>query len=514
VRLRLTSGSGQDDYQADLLRFLTKASPYNPGPTPPVGPTASTITMSYEASADLPLNTTDAAIYEARPARFFHVAPFGTAEQHPHINGSTAQTLLPQFVSSRDGATVRSEAEFYIGVSGLVPPQELSLLFQVVDGTADPLAPKPEAHIGWSYLSGNRWIEFDKTAVRDRSGELLKSGIVTLAMPREATADNTLLPAGLYWIRAAVAEWGEAVCKLRLVAAQAVEAVFADRQNAPGFSATPIPAGTVSKLERPDAAVKTISQPFASFGGRGAEQAEDFYTRVSERLRHKDRAIDLWDYEHLILEAFPQVYRARCLNHTRYEPSETGAGAGIYRELAAGHVTIVTLPDLKTQQQRDPLKPYTSLSVLQDIEAFLKQRMNCFARLHVRNPKFEAVRVRFKVRLNEHFDEAYYTGQLKQAIVRFLSPWAFAEGDLPNFGGKIYKSVLINFIEDQPGVDYVTDFQLFHDVDDGQGTVDLDEIEGTKAVSILVSAPADDHDISVINPAAAAQLGEDCGCDA
>ena len=118
-----------------------------------------------------------------------------------------------------------------------------------------------------------------------------------------------LLPSGLFWIRAAVHERSDAVCRLQLVAAQAMEAVFTDRGNSPSFSAKPLPAGTISKLDKPDAAVKSIAQPFASFGGRGAESSQAFYTRISERLRHKDRAIDLWDYERLILEAFPQIYQ-------------------------------------------------------------------------------------------------------------------------------------------------------------------------------------------------------------
>jgi hypothetical protein len=467
--------------------------------------------MGYWANSTLVLNSSVPGAYQNRPGQFFHLTPFGAAEQHPYLTGGGAIYLVPQFEFVRDNTTLTSEAEFYIGIAGLAPPQNLSLLFQVADGTANPLAEKPKPHIDWSYLKKNQWIAFDKTAVRDGTDELLNSGIVTFAMPRDATSDNTLFQSGLFWIRAAVHEKSDAVCRLQLVAAQAMEAVFTDQANSPGFSATPLPAGTISKLDRPDAAVKSVSQPFPSFGGRGAEQSQAFYTRVSERLRHKDRAIDLWDYEHLILEAFPQIYKVKCLNHTCFDPSQSGAG--IYRELAPGHVTVVAIPRLQAQQSRDPLKPYTSLGVLQDIEAFLARRASCFARLHVRNPQFEEVRVRFALRLYDGFDESYYTLQLKQAITRFLSPWAFSDGGAPSFGGKIYKSVLINFVEDQPYVDYVTDFQVFQDIG-VPGTVDLDEVAGSRAVSILVSAPPSKHEISIIKPAPDTELAEACACEA
>lgn len=518
VRLRLSGDIGQSGYQTALITYIKGGGD---APTPqPQAPVAVALTMSYTADSILNLKTANAADFAARTGQFFHLAPFGTAEQHPALTGGDNVALLPQFSFVRGSTPLNSEAEFYIGISGLAPPQNLSVLFEVADGTANPLAVKPKPHIDWSYLSDNLWAAFPENAVVDATGELLDSGIITFAVPSDATNGNSLLPPGLYWIRAAVSEASDAVCRLKLVAAQAMEAVFSDQGNAPDFSATLLPAGTVTKLAAPDAAVKSITQPFPSFSGRGAEAPPDFYRRVSERLRHKDRAIDLWDYEHLILEAFPQIYKARCLNHTQYEPAGTGGtdpcSGGTYRELAPGHVTIITLPNLMTQQQIDPLKPYTSLGVLADIQTFLQERTSCLATLHVTNPQFEEVRVAFKLKLHDGYDAAYYTSQLQQAITRFLSPWAFTGVGVPSFGGTIYKSVLINFVEEQPYVDYVTDFQVFQDIpcDPTSGSTDLDEVTGSRAVSVLVSAPASKHQISIIVAAPDAALAENCGCDA
>lgn len=519
VRLRLSGDIGQSGYQSALIDYI-KGGQKDGAPTPPQVPVAAALTMSYMATSKLNLATANAADFAARKGQFFHLAPFGTAEQHPALTGGDNVALLPQFSFVRDSATLKSEAEFYIGISGLAPPQSLSILFEVADGTANPLATKPKPHIDWSYLSNNLWTAFPENAVVDATGELLNSGIITFAVPADATNDNTLLPAGFYWIRAAVSEASDAVCRLKLVAAQAMEAVFLDQGNAPGFSATPLPAKTISKLAVPDAAVKSITQPFPSFSGRGAEVPTDFYRRISERLRHKDRAINLWDYEHLVLEAFPQIYKARCLNHTHYAPADTGStdpcSGGIYRELAPGHVTVITLPNLATQQQIDPLKPYTSLGLLADIQTFLQKRTTCLATLHVTNPQFEEVRVAFNLKLYDGYDAAYYKSQLQQAITRFLSPWAFTGIGVPSFGGKVYKSVLINFVEQQAYVDYVTDFQVFQDIpcDPTSGSTDFDEVIGSRAVSILVSAPASKHQISIIKAAPDKTLAETCGCDA
>lgn len=524
LRLKLNDGFGQDDYQRALIAFLRKdqvdgkAAP-DPGPHPPQGPVAASLILNYTANTTLELKSADATKLQKCAGKFFHIAPFGTAERHPYLSGGVPVSLLPPFGFARGGAPLASEAECYIGIAGLAPPQNLSLLFQVADGTANPLARKPVPRIDWSYLAGDQWAPFPENAVVDATGGLLNSGIVRFAVPRDATADNRLLPADQYWIRAAVHEASDAVCRLRLVVAQAMEAVFVDQGNVPEFSSTPLPPGTVTQLATPDAAVKGILQPYPSFGGRGAERMPDFYRRVSERLRHKDRAIELWDYERLVLEAFPQIYKVKCLNHTQYEPAgseDAGPCSGdIYRELAPGHVTLIALSGLRGQAQRDPLKPYTSLGLLGDIQAYLTKRCSGFAQLHVRNPQFEEVWVAFTLKLRNGCDEAYYTVQLQQAITHFLSPWAFDGTGSPSFGGKIYKSALIHFVEGQACVDYVTDFQLFQDLPcQPPGSVELDEAVGSRAVSILVSAPASKHQITVIRSASDPTLVESCGCDA
>jgi hypothetical protein len=534
VRLKLSSDFGQSQYEKALSTYIdnviNKVTP-NPKPTPPAGPFITGLTLAYTATQTLLPGSGQQTDFDARLGRFFHLAPFGHAEQHPFLKSGAADPalyLLPQFrhLNSAGGNgfdkklpanhPVRHEAECYIGIADLRPPQNQALFFQIADGTADPVSVKPQPHIHWSYLRDNEWIGFPEDTVQDGTSGLLNSGIITFSVPDDASSVNTLLPAGQHWIRASVAAESDAVCRLQMIAAQALTAIFKNNGNDPAFPAKTLPAGTISKLETPNAAVKGISQPFPGFGGKGAEQADAFYTRISERLRHKDRAIALWDYEHLLLEAFPQIYQAKCLNHTHYEPDEDG---GIYRELAPGHVTIVTVPNQQFHNLRDPLRPYTSLGLLEDIKAFLQQRLSCFVKLHVKNPLFEEVGAHFKVRFHESFDETFYANKLDEAITRFLSPWAFPGGGSPTFGGKIFQSVLINFVEEQPYVDYVTDFKLSHTYTklDGNGqkieVVDLDvaEIEGSKAVSILVSARH--HAIEVINPAQKTTVDSSCPCE-
>lgn len=323
-----------------------------------------------------------------------------------------------------------------------------------------------------------------------------------------------MLPAGLLWLRAAVSEAAGAVCKLISVDAQAAVVTFAPNNNASDFLDKALPAGSISKLKNPDSSVKKNEQPYSSFGGRTKESNRGYYTRVSERLRHKARAITIWDYEHLVLEAFPSIHKVKCLNHTKFDVN-IDSGYMEYNEVLPGNVTVITIPDLQNRNDANPLRPYTNQNTLLEIEEYLKQRVSCHVKLKVKNPRFEEVCVTFKLKLMKGFDDfTFYANQLQQEITQFLTPWAYNSGVDIQFGGKIYKSVIIDFIEERPYVDFIIDVQLFHDSNPdneeagncedaaaaAQGASgNLEEIRASTARSILVSTPASKHLITPVD---------------
>ncbi|MFY7841137.1 MAG: hypothetical protein ACOVP7_12720, partial [Lacibacter sp.] len=225
---------------------------------------------------------------------------------------------------------------------------------------------------------------------------------------------------------------------------------------------------------------------------RALESSESFYIRVSERLRHKARAITVWDYEHLILEAFPLIHKVKCLNHTKSVDAA-------FNEVLPGHVTIITIPDVQHRNDINPLRPYTNQDVLQQIDAFIRKRISCHVQLHVVNPDFEEVQLKFKLRLAKGYDDfTIYSNKLREEITSFLSPWAYGAGEL-DFGGKVYKSVLINFIEERPYVDFITDVEMAqYDATNVLVKADNDEIIASTGKSILVSVASSKHVIDEI----------------
>lgn len=499
MRLVLDGDFGHKKYLSDLTAYLidkNKSIYYSRDvgvlPIEPYTPIIQSLYISYSAVSDV-VDLTAGYDFKNKPVSFFHLYPFGDAEQHAFFNNAPALYLLPQFRHQLDdGKPVLHEGEFYIGIENLEAKQSVNILFQVMDGTADPTISKPDDHIQWSYLSNNEWKAFKSQEISDGTNQLIQSGIISFIIPADATTANTLMPASLLWIRAAIANKSDAICKLITVEAQAAHVTFQDNNNAGDFLNNALPANTISKLKVPQSAIKKINQPYSSFGGRPLESHDAFYVRVSERLRHKARAITIWDYEHLVLEAFPQIHKVKCLNHTKSVDED-------YNEVLPGHVTIITIPDLQQRNDINPLKPYTSQAVLKAIEDYLKKRISCHVQLHVVNPVFEEIMIKFKLKLAKGYDDfTIYAKKLQEEITNFLSPWV--NGGEINFGGRIVKSVLINFIEERPYVDFITDVELLLYAE--IGTVkekDYDEIVASMAKSILVSVPASKHVVEKFN---------------
>jgi hypothetical protein len=507
IRIQLLGDFGHKAYNAAQTEYLIKLAKGETGLTAPVEPYTpklASITLHYKASAATVLTDKDKNNYQNREVQFFHVYPFGETEQHVYTNGTSVVSFLPQFSHTEGGVVNQHAGEFYVGLESLKGGQSVNILFQVLEGSTNPLVNKPDKHITWSYLSGEQWRVFDKLAVSDNTDQLLQSGIISFVLPEDVTNTHFVMPSGYVWLRASVNESAEAVCKLLGVYAQAAVATFKDNDNAPDVYNQPLPAGTITRLVAPMAVIKSVMQPYASFGSRQTETQEHFFTRVSERLRHKDRAITIWDYEHLILEAFPEIHRVKCLNHTKYVEND-------YNEMAPGYVTVITLPNLANRNDTDVLRPYTSQATLKKIETFLKKRMSCHAKLNVRHPLFEEVLLDFKVKITDGLEFIYYSNLLQQEITEFLTPWAYGKTDDAQFGGKVIKSAIINFIEDRSYVDYITDVRMYHRINDVLTGGDLDTITASSARSILVSAKPSQHIITQINTVSTAANTESCG---
>lgn len=439
----------------------TKKTTYSVGTppvvSPPPTPVMKSITVSYSAHEFILFNETSVASFNKRTNLFYHLEPFGFREMHPFITGD-ALSLAPVF-NLDDGNAKGDGGELWIGLNNAKADETYSILLQVADGTANPL--ENMTQVNWYYLAADNWKKFDNLSVTDDTNNLTRSGIVVVKVPAEATIVNSRADNGLLWIKLVVNNHTDAICRLIAVTANAAKATFVQDAAKNIYYTKQLAASTISKFAVPDAAVKKVQQPYASFNGRIKETDSEFYVRASERLRHKNRAVTTWDYERLVLQNYPQIHKVKCINHTGLVTKE-GSTDQKYIETLPGHVTVVTIPALINQVNTNLLRPYTSIGLLTEVQQYLAKLTSPFVKLHVINPQFEEVQFDFSVTFRGTLDPTVFRQQLNDDIEQFLTPWAFNTAKDIEFGGKIEKSVVLNFIEERYYVDFVTCFKMNH----------------------------------------------------
>lgn len=441
-----------DDGAKALDEFLN-GTPGNPGaiakldglkhyaaiiPNEPWTPVISHMSIDYTATASL----TDLDL--------IHLYPYDGTYKAEEIE--LEPTLLPTFCD---------EGTLFIGLDGLVPGSNLDILFQLAEATADSELPKEIVH--WHYLVNNEWrpLRTGFEVLDDATKDLTSSGIIKYALPETMTNDNTVMPKKLHWIKATIPKNSRAVSETTAILAQAMLAVFTnDAANDKLRLSKPLPAGSISKLFEADASIKTVSQPFDSFDGALPEAEKMFYVRVSETLRHKGRAIQAFDYERIALQAFPKLFKAKCINHSLQLNANEFTNDFPF---APGFVILALIPDLTKLKAGNSFEPKVPVSMLEEIDAYIRKRISPFVRFRSVNPRYEKIHFSIRVQLVKGKDAGYYTDKLKQDVRELLAPWAIGKYDKLSFGQCVYRSDIIRLLETSDYVDFITELKMGRD---------------------------------------------------
>ncbi|GGA83730.1 hypothetical protein GCM10011369_27170 [Neiella marina] len=446
----------------------------------PYTPELSSISIDYQAySNEVTVSSINADDFANDELKLFHIDCFGQRPEHSY------QRAQLSFVSERRVPLFPEHQEqgaLLIGLSNLAAGQSCQLLFQLVDGSADPNL--PAATLQWSVLCDNYWqLLNQQQLVFDRSKGLLRSGLVKLLIPTNATTTNSLMPTGLIWLKVATNDDVAAINLLRGIYANAIEVVVQNSANRTDYDA--LLAGTIGQFKLGGQQVKTVQHPFDGYAGAAAESAADFATRVAERLKHKDRALTIDDIERLTLQAFANVHRVKAIPHARVVGDH-----GHFH--SPGDITVVLVPRASNNAQ-DPYRPKADQLTIANAKALLSQRTSMQTTIHVVNPLYLQLQLRFKVRFTAGLEFNYYRDQLQNAIQHLLSPWltnSSAAGDSPQpqFGGQIHKSTVMHFIEQQHYVEFITDVELRASLDGAEWSADQASISVTSPLQILTSS--------------------------
>jgi len=390
-----------------IFKSFMKKTPPKPLPNLAYTPLINAISVNYKAISTINLERAASVDEDFLREKVFHLHPLGLEVLSPKASGKV--NLLPQY---------EADGNLCIGISASKLAGQISLFFHLREDSL-PEADAKVFEFSWHYLTSNQWKKMDKSQIlSDSTNGFLTSGIVTLEIPSDIDRGNTVLPKDLFWLRVALnGSHLHTLCSLYGVYAQALKVSWKCQDgNSLAHLAQALPAGTIKEAKPSIIGIREIRQIMESFGGAQPENAMQRTIRVSERLRHKNRAVTPWDYERLILQRFPEIYKTKCF------PCMTG-NAEQKGKVMPGHLLIVVIPYLKESASVN-LQPMVNALTLREVRKFVESVASSSLQIHVRNPAYERIQVRCKVRFRPGAGRGIRHEQLNREIVNYLSPWS------------------------------------------------------------------------------------------
>lgn len=431
----------------------TKLKKLKPIPNPPYTPLINRMTLDYTAKSVIECATGRHEGGDALREKLFHIHPFGM-EEISFAGKDKFHYLLPRHLDY---------GNLFIGIVARRLGGMVTLFFHMAaDSTQDAAGDRPA--INWYYLTSNRWRPLEKARViSDTTLGFLSSGIVTLDIPEAINRDNTIMPNDRYWLRVCADKNLQSFSGLYTVRAQAVKVSRLAQRDSAQFPENAVPAGSIRQAVVALPGLAKLLQLDGSFGGRPQETPAQLKTRISERLRHKNRACTPWDYERLVLERFPNLYKAKCFANS--VSSEMG-------KPQPGHVMIVVVPHLRITGAAQDFMPMVNSVELYQIREYLQGLAPPFVNIAVRNPLYEHIQVRCTVKFSRDAQAGYDVKRLNQAIIDYISPW-HATGYQTTFGWTIRREDIESYVRGLEYVDFVTNFSMLHIVKDDAGRYNL-----------------------------------------
>ena len=467
-------------HNAKLLKLNTTKEP----PKEPYSPQLKSISIDYISETVIPLNNNSTSIESLNSiGEVFHVHPEGAQKVFPSEDRNSIK-LLPKY---------EHEGSIMFGLEGLKPRQTVSLLFNMLNKSNSSSSTDDPPEISWAYLDKNKWYPISSSKIiMDTTNGFLKTGIIVIELPYEISNNNDILDKEYYWIRASVKNNIHVTSHILDVTAQVITATIEKPETLNDkYPDQVLPAQTIKRSVKNISGIQKISQPLDSFQGVAKETSKQYYTRVSERLRHRQRAIQPWDFERLVLDEFHEIEKITCLPNinSRYGKS--------------GNVLLVVSP--KSESSLSPNEPMVNNETLYQIKSFMKKFVSPFITVETRNPAYERVKVICAVSFNENHNYGFYLQKLKDDINYFIL--GNNKGNYVELQGSINVSDITSYIKSLPYINFITKFSMVQTAVDLNGNhllIDTartkenhETLEATQPWSALV--PSSNHQIEVIS---------------
>ncbi|MCC8465587.1 hypothetical protein [Photorhabdus bodei] len=338
---------------------------------------------------------------------------------------------------------------FYLGFTGVLPGQTLSLYWQL-EGV------KKQA-LSWFYLDKcNTWSNLDKF-VDDQTDNLFDRGIWRTLLPQDASNQAALMPSGRYWLKAEITDKTDPqdyprikgllynATTVTLANAEAVEQEHFINGLAVGSIKQPantIPANTIP-------AISGVTQPWASWNGRPQETEQAFLKRIPVRLSHRNRVLSWGNMVTLLKDHFVSLLDVR--HHS---------GSKLTTLPAPEKQQLIVIPDSRYKDNDDALRPALNPARLAEMVEWLNRLSSPWVTIEINNPTYVDVNVDYQVTFISGINSDYGYHQLQQQLSRTYMPWGENPAIGVTMGNHIDYYQLLATIQQSPLVERVTNLSI------------------------------------------------------
>ena len=432
-------GFGFDVFTAIYNDAVLKASTKKKGeeinpPNQPWSPIIDNLSIDYKANTALYFN--QALLSENdyhQQNSFFLISNEGNTKTFTN-NGVTSQFIIPKFDNS---------GEFIIGLENVNAPQMLNLLVEVKksENTDYEFSEK----LDWYYSSLNGWkILKPNQILYDETLSLLKSGVISINLPQDISNDYKFFNNDKYYIKAVSKNKADQFSLIKAIHNNGLALSELVPENKELISTPHREAQSIQELKTPVNGIIRVNQPLPSFGGNKTETTLEFYNRISQLLRHKNRPTTKWDIEKFLLQKFDWLMYVKCIWANQNDID------------SENQVKVLCLKKIDETQNIDETKLNGADMI--EVKNLLYKYCSPFLKIEIINPIFEDIWIKCKIKFS-NISGGKAINKLNNDFFKFVCPWVTGDGQIKT---RLKKSEIIQFIKSRPYVSFVTGVSVIH----------------------------------------------------
>ncbi|MGH2664790.1 hypothetical protein [Flavobacterium sp.] len=410
----------------------------------PFAPKIKTFSADYNASVTYKL---DGSIGDY-PLHYFIYTPFMNYQIFDNTDDKTNAALINTSIVGliqtdiKEGLPLYPSFDYtgalFVELDQLICNSTLNLYFELARNSATIT---PGDSVNYFYLSDSGWNEIK--ALSDGTNQFKSSGIIELPIPADCNNNENYMPGTNNWLSIVVSGDLDTYSKTTFLQ---TNGFIAQRTGTSFLSDTQTPQINSNTITKPQIAIPQIAallQPFASFGGKAAENKATKNKRVSNSIKTKNRAVTPTDYYTLIAETFDDIYFSKVVN----KKSDNSCNVYVVKKIA---------------DESDPntYVPLVTNSLENEIQKFLKTNTSPFAKINVSNFNLEYVSVSAKIKVKSGYQQTLIHNNVNNALKQYLSPWITSYAPQIEIGKPLIDAKVNTFIKNIEGVDTVNDISF------------------------------------------------------